>query len=454
MNTERPLVLVADDDRDLLQLLSFRLQTAGYQVVAVESGETALDQLAVCRPQVVITDLRMGGMDGLQLLEAIRNVNASLPVIILTAHGTIPDAISATHRGVFGFLTKPFDSKDLLSQVAKAVELSGGATAAPTGFQSGAAWRQAIITRSPIMEDLLQQTWLVAQSDASVFIRGDSGTGKELLAQAIHNASNRADRPFVTINCAAIPENLLESELFGYTKGAFTGANRNYPGLILEADGGTLFLDEIGDMPMGLQAKLLRVIQERSVRALGTAQNLSIDIRVISATHRDIDLAVKDGSFREDLYYRLNVVSLHLPPLSERREDITVLVNAMLAELAKKTGKDAKSMSPAAMEILLQAPLPGNIRQLRNIIEQAFTLCTTHVIPAALIQGALREETQEMPSLRDAKTRFERDYILKLMKITGGNVSQAARLAKRNRTEFYKLLHRHEVDPSTFKAAV
>lgn len=452
---ERPLVLVVDDDRDLLQLLSFRLQTAGYQVVAVESGEAALDQLAVIRPQVVITDLRMGGMDGLALLDSIRNLNSALPVIMLTAHGTIPDAITATHRGVFGFLTKPFDSKDLLSQVAKAVELSGGVSAAtPKGSQSSAAWRQNILTRSPMMEDLLQQTWLVAQSDASVFVRGDSGTGKELFAQAIHLASNRADKPFVTINCAAIPENLLESELFGYTKGSFTGATRNYNGLILEANGGTLFLDEIGDMPLGLQAKLLRVIQERSVRAIGSPQHVPIDIRIISATHRDIDAEVKSGEFREDLYYRLNVVSLRIPPLSERREDIPVLVNAFLTELGQRYGKAGRTLSPGAMELLLQAPLPGNIRQLRNIVEQAFTLCTTQVIPASLIQGALREEPQDMPSLRDAKTRFERDYILKLMKITGGNVSQAARLAKRNRTEFYKLLHRHEVDPSTFKAAM
>jgi two-component system response regulator GlrR len=453
MTANRATVLLVDDDRDLLQLLSFRLRTAGYSVVAVDSAEKAIDQLRISRPQLVISDLKMAGMDGLQLLEAIRKDDASLPVIILTAHGSIPDAISATHRGVFGFITKPFDSKDLLMQVERAVGLSGpGASTPSRPTLGGDEWRKEIITRSPLMEDLLQQTWLVAQSDASVFVRGDSGTGKELFAHAIHNASKRTDRAFVTINCAAIPEQLLESELFGYTKGAFTGATRNYDGLIREAEGGTLFLDEIGDMPMGLQAKLLRVLQERTVRALGSTQNLAIDTRIISATHRDIDEEVRAGRFREDLYYRLNVVSLRIPPLSERREDIPLILNKVIQELAERYDKPVKTFSPGALELLIQAPLPGNVRQLRNIAEQAFALCPTQVIPATLVQGALREDSADMPSLRDAKNRFERDYILKLMKITGGNVSQAARLAKRNRTEFYKLLHRHEVDPSQFKS--
>lgn len=453
MTANRATVLLVDDDKDLLQLVSFRLRTAGYNVVAVDSAERAIDQLRISRPQLVITDLKMAGMDGLQLLESIRKDDASLPVIILTAHGSIPDAINATHKGVFGFITKPFDSKDLLMQVERAVGLSGNAGNTPARpTLGGDEWRKEIITRSPLMEDLLQQTWLVAQSDASVFIRGDSGTGKELLARAIHSSSKRIDRPFVTINCAAIPEQLLESELFGYSKGAFTGATRNYDGLMREADGGTLFLDEIGDMPMGLQAKLLRVLQERTVRALGSTQTLPIDIRIISATHRDIDEEVIAGRFREDLYYRLNVVSLRIPALSERREDIPLIVNKVVQELSERYGKPLKTFSPSALELLIQAPLPGNVRQLRNIVEQAFALCTTQVIPATLVQGALRDDSADMPSLRDAKNRFERDYILKLMKITGGNVSQAARLAKRNRTEFYKLLHRHEVDPSQFKA--
>ncbi len=453
MTTHRATVLIVDDDKDLLQLLSLRLTTAGYYVTAVDSAEKALDQLTISRPQLVITDFRMGGMNGIQLLEIIQRDNPSLPVIILTAHGSIPDAINATQKGVFGFLTKPFDSKDLLSQVEKALGLGAGSTletSSPAGITDD-KWRKEIITRSSLMEDLIQQAWLVAQSDASVFIRGDSGTGKELFAQAIHSASPRKDKAFVTINCAAIPEQLLESELFGYNKGAFTGATRNHKGLIQEANGGTLFLDEIGDMPVILQAKLLRVIQERVIRVLGSTQDIPVDIRLVSATHRDINEAIRSGEFREDLYYRLNVVSLEIPPLSERREDITLIVNMFLAQLSSRYDKPLKTFSPAALELLLLAPLPGNVRQLRNIVEQAFTLCSTQVIPASLVKGALREVPMDMPSLKDAKARFERDYILKILKITAGNVSQAARLAKRNRTEFYKLLHRHQVDPGAFK---
>ena len=444
-------ILVVDDDLDLLQLLSLRLRSAGYAVITANSAEKALDELVLHRPHLVITDLRMDGMDGMALLSEIRRENPSLPVIMLTAHGTIPDAIDATHKGVFGFITKPFDSKDLLKQVEKAVGLSSGAN---TGDKTPAVdneWCNFIVTRSPLMNDLLHQAWLVAQSDASVFIRGDSGTGKELLARAIHNASPRKDRPFITINCAAIPEQLLESELFGYTKGSFTGALKNHNGLIQEADGGTLFLDEIGDMPIGLQAKLLRVIQERSVRSLGATQSVEVNIRIISATHRDISNELKEERFREDLYYRLNVVSLDIPPLSERREDIPLIANTFLSEFAEKYGRELKAFSPGALELLMAAPLPGNVRQLRNIVEQAVALCTTQVIPASLVQSSLKDETDELPSLKDAKARFEKEYILKILKMTGGNVSQAARLAKRNRTEFYKLLHRHDLDPSSFK---
>jgi two-component system response regulator GlrR len=452
MSEHRATILVVDDDSDLLQLLSFRLRTVGYHVVAVDSAEKALDQLSVCRPQVVVTDLRMDGMSGLQLLEAIRSRNPTLPVIILTAHGSIPDALKAAQSGVYSFLTKPFDSRDLLEQIERAAALGGGESLEPAGRQND--WRKEIVTRSPLMEDLLQQAWLVAQSDASVLINGESGTGKELLARAIHKASPRRDRPFITINCAAIPEPLLESELFGYTKGAFTGATRNYKGLIQEAHEGTLFLDEIGDMPLGLQAKLLRALQERTIRSLGSVQSVPVDIRVLSATHRDIEEEVKSGRFREDLYYRLNVVNFRIPSLPSRREDIPLLVNAFLAELAQRYQRPLKNFSPDAMEVLLAAPLPGNIRQLRNMVEQAFALCTTQLIPATLVQSALRDEPVKMPSLKEAKARFEREYILKLLQITGGNVSQAARLAKRNRTEFYKLLHRHKVDPATFKMAV
>jgi two-component system response regulator GlrR len=453
MSACRYRIMVVDDDPALLRLLSMRLSVVGYEVAAVESGEKAIAQIATFQPHLVITDLRMDGMDGMALFDMIRRRSPALPVIILTAHGSIPDAVHATSRGVFGYLTKPFDSKDLLEQVTRALRV--------TGEQHGrreeelvAEWRQDIVTRSPLMEDLLGQARLVASSEASVFIHGQSGTGKEVLARAIHSASPRSDGEFVAVNCSAIPESLFESEFFGHAKGSFTGATRDHKGLFQAADGGTLFLDEIGDMPMSFQVKLLRAIQERSVRPVGSTRAVPVDVRIISATHCDLDELRKDGSFREDLYYRLNVVALDIPSLIDRREDIPLLANHFLAGLDDAVKKSVKGFAPDAMEVLLSAPWPGNVRQLFNVVEQAVAFTTTSLIPASLVQRALRDEADaEMPAFADARSHFEREYLTQLLQITNGNVSQAARIAKRNRTEFYKLLHKHHLNPSQFKAS-
>ncbi len=441
-------VLLVDDDPDLLKLISLRLTSAGYRVRTADSGETALAAIAVARPSAVITDLRMPGIDGMQLFEAIHRQHPAMPVIILTAHGTIPDAVSATQRGVFGFLTKPFDSQELLQKVAAAVSLAGDAADAGS---AGGAWREGIITRSPRMEDLLRQAKLVADSDASVLIFGESGTGKELLARAIHRASRRADKPFVGINCGAIPGELLESELFGHARGAFTGAVAAHKGLFQAADGGTLFLDEIGDMPLPLQVKLLRVLQEGEVRPVGATQAIPVDVRVISATHRDLDAQKAAGLFREDLYYRLNVVSLRLPTLAERREDIPLLCAHFLRKLAERYRKVVPTLAPEALAQLVAAPWPGNVRQLLNLLEQAVALTTTSVVPLTTVQNALKEDASVLVPFEEARKTFERDYLVRLLKITGGNVTQAAQLAKRNRTEFYKLLQRHRLEPAMFK---
>ncbi|TMG72389.1 MAG: response regulator, partial [Betaproteobacteria bacterium] len=429
-------ILLVDDDPDILKLMSLRLSSAGYGVQAVDSGEKALAALAASRPELVITDLKMGGIDGLALFDEIRKQAPMLPVIILTAHGTIPDAVAATRRGVFGFQSKPFDGKHLLEQVEQALRLSGARGAGEED------WRREFVTQSPKMENVLHQARLVAQSDASVFIHGASGTGKELLARAIHRASRRAGRPFVAVNCAAIPENLLESELFGHRKGSFTGATYDHKGLVPAADGGTLFLDEIGDMPLALQAKLLRVLQDREVRPVGATQGTSVDVRVISATHRDLDVQMKEGRFREDLYYRLNVVSLALPPLAERREDIVPLATHYLGDTAARYAKDVQAFAPEALEVLLAAPWPGNVRQLVNVVEQVVALCASGVVPASLVQQALKEEPVPLASLEQARSAFEREYLARILRMTGGNVTQAAKLAQRNRTEFYKLLDR------------
>ena len=446
-------ILVVDDDAPLLRLISLRLREEGYGVVTAESGERALGLIAMKLPNLVLTDLQMGNMDGLALFEAIHKDYPSLPVIILTAHGTIPDAVAATTRGVFGFLTKPFEARTLLGEVERARRVSGPAAPALAASPDN-AWRKEILTRSPVMEEVLQQAKMVSATDASVFIRGESGTGKELLARAVHHASHRSGREFVAVNCGAIPEPLLESELFGHVKGAFTGAVRDHKGLFHAAHGGTLFLDEIGDMPLALQVKLLRVLQERQVRPVGAVASTPIDVRVVSASHRNLQDEMKAGRFREDLYYRLNVVSLSLPSLAQRREDIPLLANHFLQQLAERYGKDVATLAPDALELMLSASWPGNVRQLFNVVEQTVALSVTPLVPASLVQRALQQAAANLSSLDEAKRRFERDYLVQLLKMTRGNVSQAARLAKRNRSDFYSLLARHELDPGQFKSAV
>src|SRR5574341_168396 len=446
MANDNPRVLLVDDDKDLLQLIAMRLTAAGYAVTAVESGEAALAAISVSRPLVVVTDLRMQGMDGLALFDAVHRDSPSLPVVILTAHGTIPEAVSATRRGVYSFLTKPFEPKVLLDTVAEAMRLSS-----PPSSGELEAWRSELITRSSAMEDLLQQARRVAASDASVCIFGASGTGKELLAKAIHRASPRASAPFVAVNCGAIPEGLLESELFGHKKGSFTGAVSDRRGLFQAAQGGTLFLDEIGDMPLPLQVKLLRALEERKIRPVGSHESYEVDVRVIAATHRKLEERIASGEFREDLYYRLNVVKLYIPTLAERREDIPLLANHFLTRLAERYRRGRLAFSPDAMQLLVSAPWPGNVRQLLNVIEQAVALAPTEVIPESLVRQALDAGDTALTPLDEARRAFERDYLVRILKITRGNVTQAARLAGRNRTEFYRLLERHALEPAMFK---
>ena len=449
---EKGRILLVDDDADLLRLLSLRMKTAGYTVSTAASGNEALSVLAMEHPSLVITDLKMDEMDGMALLDAIRRDYPTLPVIILTAHGSIPDALLAADQGVFAFLTKPFDGKDLMAQVERAFNLT--AAVPPSSGKKGrdSSWDR-ILTRSPKMQTVLDQARLVAASDASVFIHGASGTGKELLAQAIHQASPRHGHAFIAVNCAAFPEQLLESELFGHKKGAFTGAASSHQGLFQAAEGGTLFLDEIGDMPLPLQVKLLRALQERMIRPVGATESIAVDVRIISASHRDLEQEMAARRFRDDLYYRLCVVTLELPALAERPEDIPLLAEFFLRDAAAKNRKDVRGIAPEAMELLVSAPWPGNVRQLANVIEQAVVLSTTPRIGAPLIRHALRDREGEVMPLADAKGRFEMNYLIQIMRMTRGNVSQAAQLAQRNRTEFYRLLHRYHLDPAAFKEA-
>ncbi|MGD8341400.1 MAG: sigma 54-interacting transcriptional regulator [Gammaproteobacteria bacterium] len=440
----RGRLLVVDDDPGLLKLLSIRLRAEGYDVEAVESAESALSALPVFRPDLVITDLRMENMDGLGLLKEIQRSRPGLCVLLLTAHGTIPDAVEATRNGAFGFLTKPVDKDELLEHVERAMSVTAGPVAQED-------WSSEIITRSAAMEICLNQARMVAATETRVLITGESGTGKELLSRAIHKASPRRSGPFVAINCSAVAEQLLESELFGHAKGAFTDAHRAHDGLFQAAESGTLLLDEIGDMPTRLQVKLLRVLQESQVRPVGSTRAVPVDTRVISATNQDLNAELEAGRFREDLYYRLNVVHIRLPALRERREDVPLLVEHFLEQIAANSGAERKVYSPEAVELLVANHWPGNIRQLYNTVRQNAALSTSRVISPDQVRSALGEQTGQLPSFSEARDDFTRSYLSQLLQITNGNVSQAARLAKRNRTDFYKLLGRHKLSPEHYK---
>ncbi|GAB5382178.1 MAG: two-component system response regulator GlrR [Aliiglaciecola sp.] len=438
-----PKILLVDDDENLLRLMTIRLQGEGYQVATAEGGKEALRLLNTQSFDVVLSDLRMPGLDGLSLFEEIVALRRDIPVILMTAHGTIQDAVEATQRGVFGFLTKPIDHDALRELLVKAVSQK-------QGVQKG-TWSEEIITRSMHMEQLLDQAYRVAQRDVSVLISGASGTGKELLAKALHKASGRNSKPFVAINCGALPENLLESELFGHAKGAFTGAVNEHQGLFREADGGTLFLDEIGDMPVPLQVKLLRALQEQQIRPVGSSKQIPINVRVISATHKDLTKEMLNQNFREDLYYRLNVVNLTLPSLRERSEDIPLLARYLLSKSAERHNVKVSRFSDDAMQLLVTAPWPGNVRQLVNVVEQCVALTQTSVIASHLVEQALSASEQKWPTLTEARDAFEQSYLLKLLKMTDGNVTRAAELAGRNRTDMHKLMKKHDLHSADFK---
>jgi two-component system response regulator GlrR len=432
-------ILIVDDDPGLLRLLTIRLRAENYDVEAVESAAQAVAAATRFRPDLVISDLRMEPVDGIGLLKELQNRWPGLKVILLTAHGTIPDAVQATQMGAFGFLTKPVDKQELLDQIQRALKISGFTDATEE-------WRADIITRSAIMEERLAQAHMVAGTDARVMITGESGTGKELLARAMHKASPRRAKPFVVASCSGNSEEQLDSDLFGSVEAATKGRK----GAIETAEGGTVLLDEIGELPMKLQQKLLRAVQEEAVRPAGSDTPRAMNARIISTTSRDITALIAAGKFREDLYYRLNVVQIEMPPLSRRREDIPLLIAHFLAQIAAASNQRS-IYPPEALELLATADWPGNVRQLANLIRQTVAVSQTPVIPVELVQQSLGGAPGRLPSFDDARDEFTRGYLSQILQITGGNVSQAARLAKRNRTDFYKLLGRHQLVPEDFK---
>lgn len=443
--TPRSSVLLVDDDAKLRRLVALRLESEGYRVSPYASPVAALDHLNEENPGLVIADLKMPEIDGVELLSRLQQLRPDLPVVLFSAFGDVPEAVRAVHAGAIDFLTKPLDWDRLLEILHNHLNN----TESPADYAE--AFGNVITTRSSVMQSLLDDAYRVAKSESGVLISGPSGSGKEVLARALHGASPRKDKPFIAVNCAAIPAELLESELFGHKRGSFTGAQFEHRGLFRAADGGTIFLDEIGDMPLALQAKLLRILEDRQVRPVGEITSTPIDVRVISATHRDLEALVEEKAFREDLFYRLNIVHLRLPSLEERREDIPVLVGQRLAQLAEGSGR-RHVVSPEALNLLVAAPWPGNVRQLFNVVERAAVLTPGRVISASLVRRCLgRSEDTLTLSFDEARRDFSRRFLTGLLESAGGNVSRAARLAGRNRSDFYRLLSRYGLDPSDFK---
>ncbi len=442
-------VLVVDDQRNMRATTAMLLRDAGYAVSEAEDGAAAVQRIAAEPFDVVLTDVRMGPVDGMEVLRSTLEASPTTQVIVMTAYGTIESAVEAIRRGAYDYIAKPFKEDELLLRVAKAVERRrrlGEVSLLRHDFRDRYGLDH-IVGRSAPMRDLLDRVVRVAPTDATVLVTGESGTGKELVARALHTLSRRADKPFVPVNCAAITETLLESELFGHARGSFTGATRARRGLFEEANGGSLFIDEIGETSPGSQAKLLRAIQEGEIRRVGESLPVKVNVRVIAATNQNLKLAVAERRFREDLYYRLNVVPLRLPPLRERREDVPLLARHFLDRYGQRTG-ERKTLTPGALQKLVEYPWPGNVRELENIIEQAAALAPH----AALGEADVRIEGSpasglgpSAQTLADAVDAAERRAIEAALARCGGDLSRVARELQVSSTTLWRKMKRHAI---------
>ncbi len=428
-------LLVVEDEPNMLRVLELQLSGAGFAVEKASSAEQARPMLQRGGLDLVLTDLKLPGEDGLGLLARIRQMDPSLPVIIMTAFGTVETAVQAMKAGASDYVLKPFSLDDLMITIEKVLELralreENRRLKDELGRRYGL---DNIIGRSDKMQEVFSAVLRVAPTRVTVLLAGESGIGKDLIARAIHQHSPRQDRPFVKISCSAIPENLMESELFGYEKGAFTGASASRVGKFEQADGGTVFLDEIGDVPPSIQVKLLRVLQEREFERLGSNKTIAVDVRVIAATNQDLRAALEQGAFREDLYYRLNVVPINIPPLRERKEDISFLVEHFLAKYSEETGARIQGLTPAALRKLSNYHWPGNVRELENILQRGMVLAKGPWIDASDIEldvSAPVTDSGQAPLLPPGLTleQYEQDLIREALRRAGGNKSQAARL--------------------------
>ncbi len=463
----KPKILVVDDEPHMTRMLArlFR-QIPGAEIETSLSGEEALGKLEKFSPLVVVSDIKMAGMDGITLLRQIREFDPTISVILITGYGTIEMAVESLKLGAYDFIQKPFDSDRILHIVERALERTAllRENERLKRRVASCAWEQlGIIGESPAIQRVFEMVERVARSDVTVLIRGESGTGKELIARAIHLLSDRKEKELITVNCPAVPEHILESELFGYVKGAFTGATTDKEGLFQVANGSTIFLDEIGDIPPNIQTKLLRVLQEKEIRPLGSTKTIPVDVRVIASTNQDLEAKIKAGLFREDLYYRLNVVTIYLPPLRERKEDILPLAMHFLQKYAQEYGREGLNFSSEALEYLLKNPWKGNVRELQNVIKRAVLLAKGDAItPQDLLEKDLEvtprldpfHEYFERPyaeAKKELLNSFSRRYVESLLFKTKGNVTQAARLAGLERQAFQRLMRQVGVRSEDFR---
>lgn len=446
-------ILVVDDDKNILELVKLGLEHENYAVTTAPHEEVAKEAVREQVFDLAIIDLQLVNQDGIELMKELHLTYPDMPVIIFTAHGSIETAVEAMQRGAFNYITKPFDFRELILQIERALE-NKKLTSEIKRLKSFVEEKynfDNIIANSKSMQNVLEKVSRIAKTDSTVYLYGESGTGKELIARAIHLVSERRDQAFIAINCAAIPETLLESELFGYEKGAFTGADRRSEGMFQRADKGTILLDEIGDMPLSIQAKFLRVLQEQQFYPLGSKTPVNVDVRVVCATNKQLEEEVKKGDFREDLYYRIHVIPVEIPPLRERKEDIPFLVEHFLKKLRKIMHKNLKGFTPEAMQKLMLHKWPGNVRELENTVEYASVMAQKELINEDLILGTMQTPVETLETLKEARASFEKDYLVKLLKFTGGNVSKAAKFAARYRADFYNLLKKHQINPKDFK---
>jgi len=447
-------ILVLDDDQNLLKVIMMRLEANGYRVAAATGAATALEIAKEEGIDLALVDLKLAGENGIEVMEELHQIDPEMPIIILTAYGTIKSAVEAMKRGADSYLSKPFDYHDLLLQIKNGLEKSrlSKEVLRLRNMVEGRYGLKNVIGKTEKMKRVLARVRQAAESESSVYIEGESGTGKGLIAKALHFASPRKDGPFVVINCATIPENLLESELFGYEKGAFTGATRSKKGLFLQAHKGTIFLDEISEMPLFMQAKLLRVLEEKEFYPLGGEKPVKVDIKLIAASNKKMKEEVKKGLFREDLFYRIYVIPIELPALRERKGDIPLLAEYCLRKITKDNNKEIKGFSRGVLQKLMLYSWPGNVRELENTIECAVAMTTQDVITEDLILPTQQTtDGDRLKPLGEAKKGFERNYVIQLMELTQGNISRAAKLAGKYRADFYDLLKKYNLNPEDFR---